>query len=443
MTDSCVDATSPEQVFGLDAAPFADCADDAGFFPSEQHLQALQFMGHLLWTRARFGVVIAQHGCGKTLLISRLLRDLDDRFMAAAVTRENITPREFLLDVLRQYGVALDENDKTDRRRVLERFLYHQASQGRICVLLVENAQSMHPSVLEELRHLAGVEVDGARVLKLLLLGQPALNHVLESPRMADLLSANVTRFTLPPLSEDQTAAYVAHRLHVAGAADADALMSYTLMPRIYAHTLGVPLQINRLCERALTCAAEAGSTGVTDTDLERAITELRMARLIPTRSAPAAHRNAASDEGAAGDEAKLVVAMQGQAEHDVALRSQRMLIGRGDEADVRIDSVFVSRFHALIVRHDGHDLLLDLGSTNGLLVNSQRVARRTLKHRDLIQIGPVRVTYHNPLAVPAARLDPGETICFARPGFPPVAGEDEDSGTVIGFGQLTSPGKR
>ena len=79
------------------------------------------------------------------------------------------------------------------------------------------------------------------------------------------------------------------------------------------------------------------------------------------------------------------------------------MLIGRGDEADVRIDSVFVSRYHALILRDGKQDVLLDLGSTNGLLVNSRRIVRRALRDRDLIQIGPTRVTYLTTLPAAAA----------------------------------------
>jgi type II secretory pathway predicted ATPase ExeA len=55
--------------FGLHTAPFADSAEDAFFFPSDQHLRALEFMGHSLWTRARLGVVTAEHGCGKSYLI--------------------------------------------------------------------------------------------------------------------------------------------------------------------------------------------------------------------------------------------------------------------------------------------------------------------------------------------------------------------------------------
>lgn len=440
MTLSDATATTTQIPFGLATAPFADCIDDAFFFPSDQHLRALEFMGHLLWTRARLGVVTAEHGCGKSLLIQRLLRDLDERIVAAAVSREKIGPRDFLLEVLRQFGFTLEDNDKTDRRRLLERFLHHQASMGRVCLLVVENAQNMHPSVLEELRCLAAVEVEGIRVLKVLMLGQPALNHVLESPRMAQLLALSVTRFSLGPLSEDQTAAYVAHRLRAAGAGNPDALMPYTLMPRIYSLTGGVPLHINQLCERALACAAAQGASLVTNAALEQAIGELGLQERAPVY---AIEEDARRDPALpVASDAKLVIAMQGLAEREIDLGSDRILIGRGDEADVRIDSVFVSRYHALIVRNRGQDLLLDLGSTNGLLVNSSRIVRRVLKHRDLVQVGPAKVTYLNPLAVQPAHPDPAETICFARPGFAVAAGED-DSGTIISFGHPDPSGGR
>lgn len=435
MTNPSATAAPSQLAFGLAQAPFGDCVDDAFFFPSDQHLRALEFMGHLLWTRARLGVVTANHGCGKSLLISRLLRDLDERIVAAAVAKESIGPREFLLDVLRQYGFTLEDNDKTDRRRLLERFLHHQASMGRICLLVVENAQSMHPSVLEELRCLAAVEVDGTRVLKVLMVGQPALNHVLESPRMAELLTLSVPRFSLSALGEDQTAAYVAHRLRAAGAGDPDALMPHTLLPQIYSYTAGVPAQINRLCERALAWASEEGATQVTNSALDRAVVELQLQQ----RVAPSFLRMESPQEAkpATAGNARLSVVMQGLAPQEIVLRSARILIGRGEEADVRIDSVFVSRFHALIVRHADQDLLLDLGSTNGLLINSQRIVRRVLKDRDLIQVGPAKVTYLNPDAPQAAQPDPGETVCFARPGFPAAAGEGEDTGTIVAFGRL------
>jgi type II secretory pathway predicted ATPase ExeA len=411
---------------GLHSAPFADTAEDAFFFPSDQHLRALEFMGHSLWTRARLGVVTAEHGCGKSFLIRRLLRDLDDRIVVAAVQREQIHARDFLLEIVRQFGFALDEHDKTDRRKLLERFLAHQAAMGRQCLLVVENPQSMSPSVLEELRCLAAVHAEGVRVLKVLLLGQPTLNLVLDSPRMAELSASAAPRFSLGALTEDQTAAYVAHRLRAAGARNPDMLMPAALMPQFHACTGGVPLRINRLCERALDIAAQEAAPAVNVVVLDRAIEELNLTHKKLATPAPGPLAHSAPP--------KLVISMQGAPDREVTLNADRLLIGRGEEADVRIDSVFVSRYHALIVHDHGGDLMIDLGSTNGLTINSRRIVRRALHHRDLIQIGPARVMYLNERLSDRAQPDPGETICFARPGFP--APHDEHA-AVLAFGRL------
>lgn len=428
-------ASSPD--FGLNVAPFADGADDAFFFPSDQHLRALEFLGAALWTRARLGVVTADAGCGKSLLIRRLLRDLDERIVVASVQREQMGARDFLLEILRQFGFPLEDNDKSDRRKLLERFLAHQATTGRLYVVVVENPQSMSPAVLEELRCLASLEGDHGRILKLLLLGQSSLNLVLQSPRMAELIAAGAPRFALGAFSEDQTAAYVAHRLRAAGAANPDALMPSSLMAQIHACSGGVARQINRLCERALAFAAEADATHVASGELDRAIDELQ---LTHRRRLPAAEPTSQTpvSEPARQAEPRLVISMQGLPDREVFLSADRLLVGRGEEADIRIDSVFVSRYHAFIVRHAGQDLLIDLGSTNGVLVNSRRIARRALRHRDLIQVGPVRVMYFNESLAEGAHPDPGETICLARPGFPPAAGQD-DSATLIAFARLDS----
>lgn len=419
------------EAFGLNAEPFGVCESDPFFFPSDQHVRALEFMGHSLWTRTQVSVVTAQQGCGKSLLISRFVRDLDDRIVFATICRQSITARDFLIEVLGQFGIQLQVDAKTDRRRIAERFLAHQASIGRLCVLIIENAQSMHPSVLEELRILAAVEHEGTRALKVLLLGQPALVHVLESPRMAALMNVPPPRFVVDPLSDDQTAAYVAHRLRAAGAKNPDQLMPYTLMPQIHACTGGVPGQINQLCERALAEACAEQANAVTPSALDRAIDGLGLRdRALPAFMQPANVRNDAAVE------TKLILSLQGNPDREVILTTERVLIGRGDEADVRIDSVFVSRYHALILRDGMQDVLLDLGSTNGLLVNSRRIVRRALRDRDLIQIGPTRVTYRTTLPNAAAsnQPDPGETVCFARPGFPTEANDEQ--GAVLAFGR-------
>jgi general secretion pathway protein A len=205
-------------------------------------------------------------------------------------------------------------------------------------------------------------------------------------------------------------------------------------MPQVYACTGGVPAQINRLCAQALANAAAQGANAVTAVALEQAIDVLGLReRALPAFLQPAAYEPSAK---LGLPESKLILSLQGNPDREVMLMSDRVLIGRGDEADVRIDSVFVSRYHALILRDGKQDVLLDLGSTNGLLVNSRRIVRRALRDRDLIQIGPTRVTYLTtlPAAATTSQPDPGETICFARPGFP--TGIDEDKGSVLAFGR-------
>jgi hypothetical protein len=216
--------------------------------------------------------------------------------------------------------------------------------------------------------------------------------------------------------------------------------MPYTLMPAIYGATRGVPARINRLCERALAHAAAENAPLVTTSALESAMAELGLH--FDLRSSMVEDGDPPWTPPRLDIEAKLAVSIQGAPDVEVVLQQERVLIGRGEEADVRIDSVFVSRYHALIVRDGGRDLLLDLGSTNGLLVNSRRILRRALRHRDLIQVGPAKVTYLNPAADPATQFDPGETVCFARAGFPLAAGEEEQT-AVLAFGRFDNPNRR
>jgi pSer/pThr/pTyr-binding forkhead associated (FHA) protein len=137
-------------------------------------------------------------------------------------------------------------------------------------------------------------------------------------------------------------------------------------------------------------------------------------------------------------EQALLLVSTQGAPDGVVPLMATRILLGRSELADVRIDSAFVSRYHSLIVRENGQDLLIDLGSTNGVLVNGRRVVRAVLKHRDLVQVGPSRVTYLNPAIAPPLEGDSSETVSFARPG---VALAEEGDNAVLAFGRFDEAG--
>lgn len=410
---------------GLNEPPFAELTSEAFFFPSEQHLRAMDFMRRVLCSRVSAGVVTGEQGCGKSLLARSFLSTLDDRFMVAHVQRHDLSPREFLLEILRQFGVPLEKDDRTDRRLLLNRYLMHHAGSGRICLLIVENAQSMHPAVLEELRQVAAIEAEGHRLIKLLLLGRPMLNNVVDSPRMRDLVMAGVPRANIASLTEDQVAAYVVHRLYAAGARDPDRLIPHPLMPAIHVLSRGIPACINQLCARTLTLTATEGLDAATPGCLLAAAEQLELGSAVIT---PLTEEQAVPVES---DQAMLLISTPEGGDGVVTLKSPRILLGRGELADISLESAFVSRYHALIVREPGKDILIDLGSTNGVLVNSKRVVRRTLRHRDLIQIGPARVTYLNPAVAETIPPDTSATVAFAR------SGDAESEHTVFAFGRF------
>ncbi len=399
--------------WGLDSPPFSELAADAYFFPGEQYLRALDFMRRVLCSRVSAGVLTGERGVGKSYLVRSFIASLDDRILVAHIQRTDLGPREFLFETLRQLGVALQQDNRTDRRLLLERYITHQTGNGRICLLIVEDAQAMQPLVLEELRHIASWESDGVRLVKLLLLGQPLLNHVVDSPRLAKLVPSGVPRVAITPLSEDQLSAYVAHRLRVAGSKNPDQLLPHTLMPLLHRLSRGAPSLVNQLCRRALAVAAVDSQATVNTQSVLSAAMQIG----IDTTFADVPETLAVVDQQlpSASDEALLLVSVSGGVDSVVRMNHDRMLIGRSELADVCIDSAFVSRYHALVVREPGQDLLIDLGSTNGVLVNTRRVVRHVLQHRDLVQIGPARISYLNPAKAPTMPVDSSETLSFAR----------------------------
>jgi general secretion pathway protein A len=250
---------------------------------------------------------------------------------------------------------------------------------------------------------------------------------------MASLNLGRAARVSIENFSEDQVAAYIVHRLRAAGAVDADALAPTNLTPQIHRYTGGIPRVINQLCERALSIAIRLGDVRLTERALREAAESLS---IVPNANRIEAIADAAPGT-VAEEQALLLVTSQGLADGVVPLTASRILIGRSELADVRIDSAFVSRYHSLIVRENGQDLLIDLGSTNGVLVNGKRVVRAVLRHRDLIQVGPARVTYLNPAIAPPISTDPSETLSFSRPGSADGANES----ALVAFGRFDEAG--
>lgn len=260
--------------FKLREFPFRLTPDTDFLYMSEAHSRAKAYMDYTVWNRDGFVIITGEIGSGKTTLLQKLLTELDDNVLVAKIFQTQLDEVEFLQAVLVEFGLNPFNAKKVELIDMLNTFLIDQFHQGRQLVLVVDDTHNLSSKVLEEIRMLSGLETNKEKILHVILVGQPQLNEMLEAPELEQLLQRVRLRYHLRSLSEEDTKAYIAHRLQVAGLPDAQIFAPSTL-PAIYKYTGGLPRLINTLCDTALVCAYADNQPVVTETILNGAIEEL------------------------------------------------------------------------------------------------------------------------------------------------------------------------
>lgn len=265
------------QYFGLKEHPFQITPDSDFLFMSEGHARAMACMDYTIRNRDGFVVITGEVGCGKTTLIRKLLSEFDDNILVAKIFQTQLNEVEFLQAILVEFGLnPFGGATKVELMDMLTTFLLESFMKKKQLVLIVDEAQNLNQRVLEEIRLLSGLETDKQKILHVVLVGQPELNDVLDSPDMEQLLQRVRLRFHLKALSPVEAAHYVAHRLRVAGAAQDVELFLPEANVVIYEYTGGVPRLINTLCDTALTCAFADDLWQVSTAVVRSAIEELQ-----------------------------------------------------------------------------------------------------------------------------------------------------------------------
>jgi type II secretory pathway predicted ATPase ExeA len=264
------------EFFGLRDFPFRLTPDTEFLFMSNAHVRAKAYMDYSIWNREGFVVITGEIGCGKTTLIKKLLTELDDEnVVVAKVFQTQLDDVEFLQAMLVEFGLNPFSAKKVELIDMLNTFLVDNFLRQKQIVLVVDDAHNLNMRVLEEIRLLSGLETQKEKILHVILVGQPQLNEMLETPELEQLLQRVRLRYHLKALSQEDTAEYIAHRLRVAGRETSDLFQSDTI-PLIYKYTGGIPRLINTLCDTAMTCAyADDVATIGTET-INEAINELQ-----------------------------------------------------------------------------------------------------------------------------------------------------------------------
>lgn len=335
--------SAAEAHFGLTARPFSLTPDLRFAFASHSHTHAVADVREALRRREGIVVVTGPVGTGKTMLCRTLLDDLERRTFLSVVLDPRLAVEELLRHVLADYGVLPPESIGTPAPvatrhalvAALQQFLRTLVPLQAQAVILIDEAQHLAPDVLEEIRLLSNYETDEAKLLQIVLVGQPELDRLLDRPDLAQLRQRIARRCELSPLRADEVARYLTRRLDVASSQPpARVQFSADAVAAVVAVSGGVPRVVNLLADRALDVAYASQDTAVS----ERAVhTAARQLRLTVPEEGPAGTTPANAVDPTLGDFAALEAALASHADVRAARAAQEAQeAADGDAPDAR-----------------------------------------------------------------------------------------------------------
>ena len=239
--------------FGLNEKPFSITPDPRYLFLSERHAEALAHLVYGINEAGGFIQLTGEVGTGKTTVVRSLLAQAPKHAEIALILNPRMTPAEFLLAICEELGLNVpvgSERSLKDLVDLLSRHLLKAHAEGKRIVLVVDEAQNLAPEVLEQVRLLTNLETETQKLLQIILIGQPELRELLGRVELRQLAQRITGRYHLDPLSGDEAAAYVRHRLRVAGATRD--VFSNGALREIERLSGGVPRLINIISDRAL-----------------------------------------------------------------------------------------------------------------------------------------------------------------------------------------------
>ncbi len=242
------------QYFGLTEAPFSIAVNPRYLFMSARHRDALAHLLYGVGTGGGFILLTGEVGTGKTTINRCLLEQLPHDTDIAIILNPALNAMELLATACDELGISYDADRHTLKTLTdsLHTYLLENHARGRKTVLLIDEAQHLDFDVLEQIRLLTNLETNSEKLLQIILIGQPELAQMLAQPQLRQLNQRITARYNLEPLNQEETGAYIHHRLQVAGMSADRIIFPPTVVRAIYKRTRGIPRVINVLCDRVL-----------------------------------------------------------------------------------------------------------------------------------------------------------------------------------------------
>ncbi len=253
-----------EHFFHLNKKPFELTPNPDFLYLSKSHKKAVTYLDYSLREKANFLFLTGEVGSGKTTLIRDLVKKLDGKVTLSMVFNTKVNAEQLLSMINEDFGLDSPGRDKVLLLKELNKFLIDEYQKGHHAVLIIDEAQNLSPDLLEEVRLLSNLEMDDAKLLQIILVGQPELERVLSLPELRQLRQRISIMCHLCPLTRTETEEYIFHRLEVAGNRNA-ATFSIEALDSLYIASKGIPRVVNIICNFLMLTAFTEGTREVND----------------------------------------------------------------------------------------------------------------------------------------------------------------------------------
>jgi putative secretion ATPase (PEP-CTERM system associated) len=238
--------------YNLRAEPFLLTPDERFYFESTVHSQAMAHLTYGLTRGEGFIVITGDVGAGKTTLVKRLIATIDpNKIVAAHVVTTLLSGHDLLHMVAAAFGLQNLPQDKSGLLLLLQNFFNETHREGRRALLIVDEAQNLSETALEELRMLSNFQIDNAAPFQSFLVGQPQFRRVIASASLEQLRQRVIASYHLGPLSSQECGQYVMHRLGQVGWTG-DPKFEASAISALYRHSGGIPRRMNTLGSRLM-----------------------------------------------------------------------------------------------------------------------------------------------------------------------------------------------